>query len=183
MDFDALLKRISPRLKNLSRHLLKIQNNQRSFNAEDIFQEMCIHLWQKFRNGVPPEFNDAYIIKGCEFHIRNYLRKKTDKFKLISLDEPINETGLSLKDILINTKSGPDVCLNNILIHEIRNTLANNKEKDVFNLLIQGHTVRSIGERLGISHVMVVKHKNRIIKRCRNNVFGYQKDKILTYSN
>lgn len=180
MDFDTLLKRISPRLKILSRRLLRIQNSRGSFDAEDIYQEMCIHLWQRFQNGTPPEFNDAYIVKSCEFHIRNYLRKEIDKFKSRSLDEPINETGLSLKDVLINASSNPYICFNNILINDIRNKMTNRKEENVFNLLLQGHTVRGIGEYLGISHVMVVKYKNRIVKRWKDDVLGYQKEKTLT---
>jgi len=38
------------------------------------------------------------------------------------------------------------------------------REKDVFGLLLEGYTVREAGGKLGISHVMVVKLKNKIIK-------------------
>lgn len=184
MEFRILLKRLTPRLKNLSRRLLRIRSAQGHFDAEDIFQEMCVHLWQKFNNGAPPEFNDSYIIKGCEFHIRNYLRKETDKYKSKSLDEPINETGLSLKDILANTESVSNACFNKILIDEIKNKITNEKEQRIFNLLIEGHTVRCIGARLGISHVMVIKYKNKIINRCRNDEKnGYRKNKIFTSIN
>jgi DNA-binding CsgD family transcriptional regulator len=39
------------------------------------------------------------------------------------------------------------------------------REKDVFGLLLEGYTVREAGEKLGISHVMVVKLKNRLINK------------------
>ncbi|MFH1692375.1 MAG: hypothetical protein ABIC68_07445 [Candidatus Omnitrophota bacterium] len=183
MNFYILLKRISPRLKNLSRYLLRTQSAQSSFGADDIYQEMCLHLWQRFKNGVSPEFNDAYIVKSCEFHIRNFLRKKIDKLKPRSLEEPLGETGLLLKDTLISSLSHHNDCFNHILIEEIRKKISNEKEEGVFNLLLKGHTVRDIGKNLGISHVMVVKYKNRIVKRWKNEVLGYQKEKTVTYGN
>lgn len=182
MNFNVLLERVSPRLKSLSRYLSRTKSANGSFGAEDIYQEMCLRLWQRFENGIPLEFNDAYIIKGCEFHARNFLRKKTDRLKPKSLDEPINDTGLLLKDTLTGSQSHHNTCFNNILIEEMKNKTANKKEKNVFDLLMQGHTVRSIGKNLGISHVMVVKYKNRIVKRWKVDVLGYQKEKTLTCS-
>jgi DNA-binding NarL/FixJ family response regulator len=36
------------------------------------------------------------------------------------------------------------------------------REREILRLLVHGFTVREIGFQLGVSHVMVVKIKNRI---------------------
>ena len=51
-----------------------------------------------------------------------------------------------------------------MLVDYIMNNGFSKREKDVFGLLLEGYTVREAGGKLGISHVMVVKLKNKIIK-------------------
>jgi RNA polymerase sigma factor (sigma-70 family) len=41
------------------------------------------------------------------------------------------------------------------------------REQEVLRLLMEGLTVREIGDRLGISHVMVVKLWRRMRDKCR----------------
>ena len=101
MRFQIMFNRIAPRLKSLAmRH--------RSYNlwadTDDLYQEMCVYLWNNYRHGVPSGVNDAYIVKGCEFHVLNYLRKAREKASVVSLDVPINEYGDTLKDVLPDQK-------------------------------------------------------------------------------
>ena len=173
MDFETLLERVSPRLKILAKRLVNGYNIHGFFDEEDLYQEMHIHLWNNFGNGVSAGLNNAYIVKGCEFYIRNYLRKKREKARILSLEKPINEYGDTLKDILPDTKEPLDSYLDRkITISAIKNNCITNKEKEVFLFILEGYTVREIGKKLDISHVMVIKYKQRIIKKWQ------RKDKI-----
>ena len=49
--------------------------------------------------------NEVYAIKGCEFHILNYLRKGRKRFRFVSIDKPISAEGQTLKDILPDPSS------------------------------------------------------------------------------
>jgi len=53
-----------------------------------------------------------------------------------------------------------------MLIEKINNNGLTKREKEVFNLGLEGLTTREIGGRLGISHVMVVKLKGKIRDKC-----------------
>lgn len=100
MDFRILLEKITPALRYVARkHLL-----DGFYDEEDLFQEMCLYLWQHYGNGLPIGINESYAIKGCEFHIQNFLRKGRQKVMLSSLDELISPEGLTLGDILEDKK-------------------------------------------------------------------------------
>ncbi|MCG2713363.1 MAG: sigma-70 family RNA polymerase sigma factor [Candidatus Omnitrophica bacterium] len=166
MDFETLLKKISPRLKRIA----KSRNGHGFFiDKEDLYQEMCIHLWNHFKDGVPAGINDAYIVKGCKFHILNYLRKEREKARIVSLEAPINEYGGTLKDILPDTKEPLDKIIDrHLVIEDIKNNGFTKREKEVFSFILGGYTVRETGKKLDISHVMVVKYKQRIMKKWWN---------------
>jgi len=166
MDFETLFKKISPRLKRIARN-----HNGHGFfiDEDDLYQEMCIHLWKNYKDGQPTGINEAYIVKGCEFHILNYLRKVREKARIVSLEKPINEEGGTLKDILPDGKEPLDKFIDrNLTINDIKNNGFSKREKEVFSLLLSGLTVRETGKELGISHVMVIKYKQRIIKKWQN---------------
>jgi RNA polymerase sigma factor (sigma-70 family) len=167
MDFKIMLEKITPALKAIARrHVLC-----GFFDPDDLFQEMCLFLWNRFSGGMPIGVNEAYIIKACEFHILNYLRKGRPKASILSLDEIVTPEGLKLEDILEDKKtaylSNAD---QNLSIDDIKNMGLTENEKKVFSLLLQGNTVREAAEELGISHVMVVKYKKRIIKKWQKKV-------------
>ncbi len=163
MDFATLFKKISPILKKMAR-----SHNGHGFfiDENDLYQEMCIHIWESFKNGVPEGINTSYIIKGCEFYISNYLRKAREKARIMSLEKPINEQGDILQDILSDTKKPLDELVDrNLVVEDIENNGFTVREKKVFSLLLKGFTLRETGTKLGISHVMVIKVKNRIIDK------------------
>jgi RNA polymerase sigma factor (sigma-70 family) len=171
MDFRILLKKITPALKAIARRHLFYSY----YSEEDLFQEMCLYLWQHYGQGLPIGINEAYVIKGCEFHIQNFLRKGRPKVKLSSLDELISTEGLTLGDILEDKKEDFRLSLdNNLTVDEIMNMGLTDKEKAVLSHLLKGYTVREIAEELGISHVMIIKHKKNIIKKLRKK--GYQNE-------
>jgi len=163
MEFERLYERISPRLKKIANFYGK---RGCSFDRDDLYQEMTWHLWNSFREGVPEGINDTYIIKGCEFHALNYMRKEKEKVYKISMEEPLNESGDALRDTVAGAYESIDRAVDRkMLIDHIMNNGFSKKEKDVFGLLLEGHTVREAGKKLGISHVMVIKLRNRLFDK------------------
>ena len=67
-----------------------------------------------------------------------------------------------------------------ITISDIKNNGFTKREKEVFSLLLEGYTVREAGDRLGISHVMVVKLKKNLIRKWQKENNGYQNRRIFT---
>lgn len=170
MDFRILLEKITPSLRYIARkHLL-----WGFYSEEDLYQEMCLYLWENYSSGLPIGINQAYVIKGCEFHIQNFLRKGRPKAKISSLEKLISPHGQTLGDILKDEKadfiSGID---HNLTIDEINSIGLTDKEKSVLSYLIKGYTVREIAKEMGVSHVMVLKHKKNIVKKWQSK--GYQK--------
>ena len=163
MNFNELHRRLSPRLKAIARHRNRIGS---SFDENDLYQEMSIYMWNTYKNGVPADINDSYIVKGCEFHILNYIRKEKDKRLIISIEEPINENGDTLKELLPDNSEAIDRHVErDMAFNKIMNNGFTKPEKRVLALLLKGHTVREAAKKLGISHVMVVKYKKNVVKK------------------
>ncbi len=171
MHFEDLLKRISPKLKGIA---YRLNGHFSFFNDEDLYQEALIHLWLNFKEGKLEDKTDSYILQGCYFHLKNYIRKKYDKAKLISLGNMTNEEGetfdleniLSLEDPhysfeLINCK---------MLIEKINHNGLTRREKEVFKLSLEGLTTREIGCRLGVSHVRVVRLKQKVKEKSKRYI-------------
>ncbi|MFH1046093.1 MAG: sigma-70 family RNA polymerase sigma factor [Candidatus Omnitrophota bacterium] len=170
MDFKVLLEKITPALRNIARrHLLR-----GFYDQDDLYQEMCLYLWQHYGQGLPIGINEAYAIKGCEFHILNYLRKGRSRYKeYVSLDEEISAHGETLKDLI--AAPGTEMLDNlddKLTIDDIKSKNLTEKERKVLSFLIKGYTVREIAGFIGISHVMVLKYKKKIMQK--SGLQGYQ---------
>ena len=173
MDFNLLFKRLSPRLKLTA---AKYRSHAPLLNEDDLYQEACIYLWYKYKDGVPLGINDTYIVRGCQFHLLNHLRKNRRKAVFVSLEEPIDGDALTLKDIIPDQRDSLS-CIDRVIsIDDIKNNGFTKREKQVFSFLLDGFTVREVGRKLGISHVMVVKLKKSISKKWQKKEKGYQKE-------
>jgi len=164
MDFRILLEKITPALRFIARkHLLAS-----FYDEEDLYQEMCLYLWQHYAHGLPIGINESYVIKGCEFHIQNFMRKGRQKVIMSSLDELVSPEGATLGDLLEDKRGEPGTRMaDRITIDEIRAMDLTEKERSVLSCLLKGCTVREAAAQLGISHVMVLKHKKAILARWR----------------
>lgn len=162
MDFRILLEQITPSLKYVARkHLLR-----GFYSEEDLYQEMCLYLWQHYANGLPIGINKSYVIKGCEFHIQNFLRKGRPKVILSSLDQLISPGGQTLGDILEDKKANfRQEVGNRLTIDEIKKIGLTDKEKSVLSCLLKGYTVRETAKKMDVSHVMIIKYKKNIVKK------------------
>jgi len=174
MCYEEMIARISPKLKSIAHRL---NWNFGFFNADDLYQEALTHLWADYKEGKLINDTDSYILQGCYFYLRNYIRKASDRAKLISLENMADDEGkaFSLEDIL--SLEDPQSCVKlvdyKMLVERINNNGLTKREKEVFNLALEGLTTREIGNRLGISHVRVVKLKCRLRDKCRKYVESF----------
>ncbi|HBE44163.1 MAG TPA: hypothetical protein DDW17_01610 [Deltaproteobacteria bacterium] len=159
MSFEYLVQRISPRLKRITR---KLNGHHSFFDDDDLYQEALSHLWIKYTEGFLVDKTDSYVLKGCYFHLKNYLRKVHDHSIHISLNSPLGEDGMSLCDMLSSEENPFDYIESKLHIEAEGLLCLNKREKDVVSYFLEGMSMREIGHKLGISHVMVLKIRNKI---------------------
>ncbi len=85
----------------------------------------------------------------------------------MSLDNFIDEDGNLFLDVLSNNRLENFDKEENEILQDDNLT---EREKEVLAFLLEGLTLREIGEKIGVSHVMVVKIK----KTLRRKLSGYQ---------
>jgi RNA polymerase sigma factor (sigma-70 family) len=165
ISFEKLVRKISPVLKRIT---YKLNGHFSFFNHDDLFQEALMHLWLNYQDGKLNDKTDSYILQGCFYHLKNYIRKIKNKVNVVSMEALVNEAGADLESIV--SLEAPEECFEhldkNILNDRLNDFGLTEREKDVLFLSMDGYTVREIGIRLGISHVMVVKIKNKIQLKC-----------------
>ncbi len=162
-EFEAILKRITPTLRSISR---KLDSFSSSIDDEDLCQEALLHLWLRFCEGGLDEKTDSYLLQGCYFHLRNHIRKTQDRATLLSLSMIIDDEGSELQEVLsMNETDLLDEVEGNLQAEAVQASGMTERERHVLCLSMEGMTTREIGRLLGVSHVAVVKTKGRIKKR------------------
>jgi len=172
-NFEDILKKLSPTLRRITH---KLNGRFTFFNEDDLFQEALAHLWITFNKGVLSDKTDSYILQGCYFYLKNYIRTAVDRASLTSLNELLESGDASLEDLIADDSRDIVEDVDEELIKESAKGGLEVREKQVLELAYDGFTVREIGRRLGISHVMVVKIRARLKKKVRifNDGRGYQ---------
>jgi RNA polymerase sigma factor (sigma-70 family) len=166
MEFEMLVKKLAPTLKRIT---YKLNGHFTFFSDEDLFQEALIFLLKDYREGKLEDKTDSYILQGCYFYLKNHIRKVQDKVTMVSLSSLLNEEGADLEDVLPSTMpvSQPAFAQERKLIKDMEENGLSDKERRIVDLCMEGLTVRQIGKRLGVSHVMVVRLRNDIRNKCR----------------
>lgn len=166
-NFEVLVKKISPTLKRIT---YRLNGHFSFFNDEDLFQEALIHLWEDFQKGRLSDKTDSYILQGCYFHLKNYLRLVKAKTKVTSIETIIDGEDTTLEETLLLQDEAAKCYLDNLdnrlLVETIQNNGLTAREKDILSLCMDGLTTREVGARLCISHVRVVKLIARIRTKC-----------------
>jgi RNA polymerase sigma factor (sigma-70 family) len=178
MNFEELVKKMDSKLKAIARRL---DGRYTVFDDDDLYQEAMLCLWEKYRARMLEDKTDSFILQGCFFSMKNYIRtqhKSIDNCS-VSINETIGDNdGSTLEDVIpaedtACSKNAFDI---NSLVRDMENMLTG-KEKQVFSMHLQGLTTREIGRVLGISHVMVVKVRKRIKDRCERLKRDFLNDK------
>jgi len=167
MSFEELVKKISPVLKRIT---YKLSRHLGHFSNDDLLQEALLHLWLDFQKGKLKDKTDSYILQGCYFHLKNYMRVNVEKVSLVRLSGLANDQGEEVDlDSILPLESGEPLFENlhcKMLVEQIMNNGLTLREKEVFALSLEGLTTREIGARIGVSHVMVVKLKSSMREKC-----------------
>jgi RNA polymerase sigma factor (sigma-70 family) len=160
MSFEILVKRISPTVKKIAH---KLNGHYTFFNDEDLYQEAMMHLWIDFREGILVDKTDSYILQGCYYHLKNYIRKTQDNAVLVSLNNPIGEEGTVMEEILpADSIDLLDYLESKMEVETVEKKYLTQREKEVLSCFLEGMSMREIGRKIGISHVMVLKIRNKI---------------------
>ena len=165
MSFEELNKKLSPTIKRIA---YRLNGHYRSFNHDDLYQEATIHLWGNFIKGKLNDKTDSYILQGCYFHLKNYIRKINEHSNIVSIDAVLSSNEDATMEDVLGEFWASDDCRedlhNKFLAESIRNNGFNPREKRLLAYFSQGLTTRDIGKRMSISHVAVVKmmHKIRV---------------------
>jgi len=172
MGFEELTKRLSFTVMRIA---YKLNGRYRSFSHEDLYQEALLHLWNAFCAGKLVDKTDSYILQGCYFHLKNYIRKVNEKLNVISLDMPVGEEEETNLEAILNLGLGiQEDCRKGLHIKLLVESLQNNgfspREKRILVFLKDGLTTREIGRRIGTSHVSVVKAIGRIKEKARQHL-------------
>ena len=170
-NYDDVINRLSSEIKCI---VNKVYENNSVFDRDDLYQEVLLHLWFDFTEGRLTDKTDSYILQGCYFHLKNYIRKNRRKINFISI-ECIKGRDDKLSDIQISEEYSKDIDYEFFIEHMQSNNKLNSRELKILYLLLDGLSVREIGEKLGISHVMVIKIKHRVETKIR----AYFRDKGL----
>lgn len=153
-NLENIIRRISPKIRGIVR---KIEKNEPLFDRDDLYQEILLHLWVDFKDGKLDSKTDSYILQGCYFYIKNYVRVNRMKINTVSIEE------MKGKDEWSISEKREEIVNFEFLIEQIESSdIFNEREKKVLHMLLEGLTVREIGNELGVSHVMVLKIKRKI---------------------
>lgn len=163
-NFEEMLKRLSPRLRGITHRL---NGHFAFFNDDDLFQEALAHLWTAFTGGSLFGKTDSYILQGCYFYLKNYIRTASDKAAFTSLNEFPENGDASLEELVPDNSQNIERDVDEKLLRESAEENLDRRERAVLELSYNGLTVREIGERLNISHVMVVKIRSRLKNKIR----------------
>lgn len=168
-NFESILRKISPVLKRIT---YRLNGHYSHFGHDDLYQEALLHLWNDYNAGKLNDKTDSYILQGCYFYLKNYIRKESPRRKIVSIDAFVDEEGRKTFEESLSEKGDSSAPyfdeLNDKLIAEtIRNNGFTDKEKYILSLFSEGLTTRDIGKRMGTSHVSIVKLMSRLRRECR----------------
>lgn len=169
MHFEELVKKISPKLKGI---VYKLSYAYRYFTKDDLYQEAMAHLWSSFSCGKLGDKTDSYVLQGCYFYLKNYIRCHNPRARLVSWESfyTLDDDSNMARALIFPDPASEDFQekLNNKLLADtIRNNGLTKREKRIIAYYAQGLTTRGIGRRLGVSHVRVVRMTATIREKCR----------------
>jgi len=157
MEFMGILDRLSLGLAGIA---VKASRYSGIADREDLVQEMRLHLWKKWKKRELEGKTESYILQGCWFHVRNYLRTNAARRTRVSLDMPVKEDGASLGEMLPDGSVPLEESSNwKDIAYRINNNGLTPGEKTAFRYSMKGLTLRETGRKMGVSFVMAHKYR------------------------
>ncbi len=129
-------------------------------------QEALVHLWHT--EARRPGQTRSWYVQSCRFHVRHYLAsgRSVDSVKRgFSRWQPAPAQDRQAAEEEVYEAGQEDSVLNHVGARDLFALLSARLgacERAVLAWLVEGRTTREIGRRLGISHTMVTKHRQKI---------------------
>ncbi|MDD2353186.1 MAG: sigma-70 family RNA polymerase sigma factor [Candidatus Caldatribacteriota bacterium] len=168
-ELDEIINRLRYQLKAIIR---KLNLHHQYIDGEDLYQEILLYLWQQNRDGKLKNKNDSYILQGCYYYLKNYLRKyvrseskKSDYNQYYNLPKQGNESG---KDNQFDYHNHTTYDMDEYLYYDDFKKELSYKERALLNLKLKGLSSREIGKELGISHTMVLKMRKKMVEKYKS---------------
>lgn len=172
MSFEERLNRIKPRLRAISRRL---QRKYILLSEQDLYQEAALHLWDESRKNALCDKTESYVLQGCYFFLKNYIRTHYTRIERQSLPlETAADSHDRLPDILSKLAAdeyGSSRAHDRIEVASLKEAVQKcllPREEEILSCYLGGFTTREIGKRMGISHVRVVKIGKAIRDKCKS---------------
>lgn len=150
MEYRMLVDRLAPALWRMSQ---KVARKGGGADPEDLYQEGLLWLWEGHRRGAWRDRPEPYILGGCRFHLQNRRRMEAIRRRR---EVPLPAAGDPPSP---DPADGID---RRLLVGEMLSNGLRPAEKQVLRLRYEGLTVREVGDRMGLSHVRVVKLQGSI---------------------
>ena len=165
MSFEGMVMRIDPKLKGI---VHRLNGHFTFFDDKDLYQEALIHLWVSWKEEHLDGKTESYILQGCFFYLKNYIRTALDRVALVSMETLIEDSDMTLAETLpLEAKDSPlDSLESELVMAQFSKAGLTDRERAIIDLTLDGLTTREIGERLGVSHVRIVKVKKNIRAKC-----------------
>jgi RNA polymerase sigma factor (sigma-70 family) len=167
MSFEELLRKLGPKMRAIAHRL---DGKYTAFSDQDLYQEALFYLWQQYQTQQVENKTDSYLLQGCYFYLKNYIRTvhKTLDRHSVSINAK-NQEGDELEAILppLEEKDVLEEIDSALIVDDIER-FCNAREREILRLRLQECTTRYIGRKLGISHVMVTKMEKKIREKVKN---------------
>jgi RNA polymerase sigma factor (sigma-70 family) len=171
MTFEALLRRLAPKIKAIAYKTARVSA---VCNAEDLYQEAVVHLWEEYKAQKTADKTDSYLLQGCFFFLKNYLRTHLEKRAAVSLHGGDEEGAFDAEESRFYRDERAEHFFDYLNDKLIAEAIANNglspREKKLLPYFSEGLTVREIGRRIGVSHVRVIKMREAIRSKCLKHI-------------
>lgn len=167
MKKDRELNEIVNSIKYQIRAIIrKLNINYQYIDSDDLYQEILLYLWQEQEKGQLKDKNDSYILQGCYYYLKNYIRKNIKTESTSKKTYPPEEIGHKITEEpeLINGSFNNCFFDDYLFFDEFSKELSM-REKILLNFLIKGLSNREIAKKLGVSHTMVAKIRKKIKKK------------------
>lgn len=106
----------------------------------------------------------AYVIKALKIGVHGYILKNIERYDLEKAILTIHEGGKYFSPIVTNI-------LAESVIHPRQNTVSEltSREKEVLELVAQGHSTKQVADKLGIGTRTVESHRVNMLKKMKVN--------------
>lgn len=162
---NEIINNIRYQLKAIIR---KLNINYQYIDSDDLYQEVLLYLWLQNKNGQLRDKNDSYILQGCYYYLKNYIRKNIKQVIDYQAHDYLNREvqNKKIKEKIPSIVNYPNnYTLEEYLYYDEFSKKLSRKEKTLLNFRLKGLTNREIGRELGISHTMVSKMREKIKKK------------------